>query len=353
MRDDLEVYEGKTKTTYYTRINVDGKRKRINLGHDLAEALHRLDEVEHHGNVVPKTLEQIWQHYSTFDKGLLAKAPRTQKSYLICWNTIRRILEHTDMESIKPVHIKQYVGARSAPGAANREKALISILFNHARNYCGYEGSNPCLGIKGNPERGRSKNVEKWEYEEIYECADQTLKDVMDLLLFTGQRVSDVLNFKLSDIKKNVDLSRIRMYDGRLTSDAVGKQFADCLYIKPSKTEKYNKTIDIVIEGELKNIIDRIKNQHNDNKINSIYLLSDASGQKLSYWTINNKFKTARTLAGYKSFDIQLRDLRHKNASSSTLEEASQRLGHSSMAMTEKYRNNVMTVTVRPIKKLI
>jgi len=351
MKDNLLVYKGKTKTTYYAQMYVNGVRKKINLGHDLPAALLQLRALEEtNGRPQVKTLRSIWEHYTKSDKGLLARPISTQKDYALCWRMIEGVMGDLKLESINPSHIKQYLGHRSAPVRANREKALISILFNHARNYCNYDGQNPTLGIKSNPETGRTKYVEKWEYEQIYTCADTTLKNVMDLLLYTGQRVSDVLDFKVSDIRKNVDLTRIRMSNGIPTSDITGKDFADCLELCTNKTAK---KISIVIEGELETTINRIMEQRKKQVINSMYLICNHHGQRLSRHALTDKFKRARAKAGFKPYEIQLRDLRSKNASDDTLEAANTRLAHTTTTMTERYRNKVRSVTVRPLDKLI
>jgi hypothetical protein len=72
----------------------------------------------------------------------------------------------------------------------------------------------------------------------------------------------------------------------------------------------------------------------------------------MNYWQIHKKFNKARELAGYGKYDIQMRDLRHKNAVDDSLENANVRLGHASVTMTEKYRNVLVGKIARPIAKL-
>lgn len=349
--DNLVVYKGKYKTTYYYRIVVDGKRKKINLGHNLPNALQKIREIESTGSVVPKTLREIWNLYKRDqDDGLLRRALRTQQDYVTCWNMIEGLLGDVNLDSIRPSQIKQYIKRRTGKTRANREKALISILFNYAREYCDYDGSNPCRDLKGNKETGREKYVEKWEFEEIYVNADSTLKDVLDLLLYTGQRVGDVLDYKITDLKKNVDLTKVLMYNRIPASEASGKDKADMLKVKTNKT---GKKIDIIIAGELERIINRILEKRKKSKVNSIYLIANEKGQKLSKHTLQGKFRKARELAGFKPFEIQMRDLRSKNACDSDAETANVRLAHTTQSMTDKYRDKVRSAMVMPLDKII
>jgi integrase len=322
MSDNLLIYKGKNKTTYYYRTIIDGKRKKLNFGHDLVIALQKVREFETTGNIAPKQLYQIWEHYKY--SALLERSVGTQKDYIRAWEMIDPIMGHAVLEAIRPVHLKQYCTSREGKVRANREKALISILFNYARERGFFDGANPCAQVKGNKESGRDRYVEKWEYEEIYNCADSVTKDCMDLLLYTGQRVSDMLKMRRGDIKDNI------------------------LWIHTSKT---SKKVGIHIEGQLAVVIDRILNR--DSSVKSLFLISNNDGQNLSIHTLEDKFKKARLLAGFKSFQIQLRDLRAKNASDDTLANANTRLTHTTTNMTDKYRRKHKGGTVMPLMKLI
>lgn len=58
--------------------------------------------------------------------------------------------------------MRQYLWERgkTAPVRANKEKALLSAIWNFARE-CGYTAlANPCAGVKGHKESGRDVYVE-------------------------------------------------------------------------------------------------------------------------------------------------------------------------------------------------
>lgn len=372
------VNEGKKKTTYYYRTIVDGKRKKINLGNDRNLALQKLRELEQHGKILPKSLNQVWQSYSKTE--LLKRAPRTVEDYSQRYKPVQRIFGNHRMDNINPWDIVEYRDERveglqnkvrqkfidpnnpteeeealfiRAGASANREIAIISILFGYAINKLKMKLNNPCNGIERFDEVGRDKYVEKNEYEKIYELADPILQDGLDLMLFTGLRISDMLKLKFSNIKKDKDLRDIHMPSGKLASEEVGMIFGDILRIKPGKTKKSTGIIiDLIIEGELKVIIDRILERRKQDKIDSDFLFADEEGKPISYYVFYNKYRAARKLAGFKSYNIQMRDLRHKNSVDSSLTEANARLGHSSITMTEKYRGVLIGKGARPITRL-
>lgn len=96
------------------------------------------------------------------------------------------------LETIEPLHVRQYLTWRkSARVRANREKALLSAIWNYARDK-GYTSlANPCAGIKGNKETGRDMYVEDALFKRVHDKADIGLRDAMDLAYLTGQRVTD------------------------------------------------------------------------------------------------------------------------------------------------------------------
>lgn len=358
------VNEGKHKSTYYYRTTIDGQRKKINLGHDKNLAVQKLREIETHGSIQPKTVNDIWEKYSRDD--LLQRAKKTQLEYQKSWKMIKKIFGHMKLADIRRGHVINYISNRksylvdkakddqklNAGVAANREIALLSILFNYAINVLEYNDVfNPCYKLKERrvKEKGREKCLDGTEFYKIYEAGDQTLRNVLDMLLISGQRIGDILKLKTTDIRRNVDLTKSIMPNGEKASVEIGLDRADLMKILTNKTKKL---IDIVIEGELKEIIDRIYEQRKNKGFTSEFLICDSENKSFTYYQIERKFKVARKRAGFKAFEIQMRDLRRTNATMDTLVGANIRLGHKTMAMTEKYRDNVIGVIARPTDKL-
>ncbi|MFZ6845552.1 tyrosine-type recombinase/integrase [Undibacterium sp. RuTC16W] len=175
------------------------------------------------------------------------------------------------IDAIRPFDIAEYLRVRGAASKvrANREKALFSTIFNHARAWGYADITNPCIGIKGYKEKSRDRYMSDDEYAAVWACTHPTVQDAMDLALCTGQRPADVLKFNVTDIA-----------DG-------------CLSLTQNKT---GKNLRIAIDSELEEVIDRILAKPRD-KVNKA-LSQDPDGQRLSYFALRSRFDKARKTAG-------------------------------------------------------
>ena len=131
------------------------------------------------------------------------KAARTQRDNLKEPDRLRSVFGAVLIESIKPHHVRAYLDKRGehAKARANREKALLSHLFNKAREWGYTDAPNPCQGVKGFTESGRDRYVTDAEFQAVHAKADATLQDAMDIALLTGQRPADVLKIQHGDIR--------------------------------------------------------------------------------------------------------------------------------------------------------
>lgn len=220
------------------------------------------------------------------------------------------------LNSIEPQHVRQYLRWRkSAPVRANREKALLSAIWNYAREM-GYTAlANPCAGVKGNKETGRDVYIEDELFQAVYQKADQGLRDAMDLFYLTGQRVDDTVRMDERDIR-----------DGMIQ-------------IVQSKTGTKRR---ITIEGELATVIDRIMTRKAGYKVRSTRLIVTEEGIPMTYSMLRSRFDAAREKAGVEKASFQLRDLRAKAGTDKTetsgdILQARDQLGHTTVTMTEHY----------------
>ncbi len=232
-----------------------------------------------------------------------------------------RVFGHVPIDFIAPMHIREYLDIRgqTAKVRANREKALFSHIFNKAREWGYTTASNPCQGVKGFKETGRDRYVTNEEFEKVKAKAHFTVGDAMDLALLTGQRPSDVLKIKKSDIR-----------DG-------------ALWIVQNKT---GARLGIEITGELAAVIDRI-NARPCQAI-SPYLLQDDKGQPLSLYALRSRFDKARELA---KVTFQFRDIRAKAATDiGDLAHSQKLLAHKNREMTEHYVRSRLGERVKPLR---
>lgn len=232
-----------------------------------------------------------------------------------------RVFGHMPIDAIAPMHIRQYMDIRgqTAKVRANREKALFSHIFNKAREWGFTTAQNPCQGVKGFKETGRSRYVTDEEFERVKINAHYTVVDAMDIALLTGQRPADVLKIRRADIR-----------DG-------------ALWIVQNKT---GARLGIEVTGELAAVIDRIKQR--PSKAISAYLIQDENGQPLSQFALRSRFDKARTLA---KVDFQFRDIRAKAATDTgDLAHSQKLLAHKNREMTEHYVRSRLGERVSPLR---
>ena len=307
--------------TYYYYDAGGHPRKEIPLGSDYGLAIMKYAEFERDRTATALVAATITFKYVSekyFIDVVPTKAPRTQRDNI---SELKNLLAFFDdppgpLDAILPQHVRQYLNWRkAAPIRANREKALLSAIWNYARD-TGYTSlANPCSGIKGNKESGRSVYVEDSLYDAVYEKAEIGLKDAMDLAYLTGQRVSDTLRIDERDVRD----SQIWIIQGKTNA---------------------KRRIEVI--GELKTLIERIMARKAVYKVRSTRLIVSEKGQPMTYSMLRKRFDDARELAKVSKDSFQFRDLRAKAGtdkaeSSGDIVQARDQLGHTTVVMTEKY----------------
>ena len=138
------------------------------------------------------------------------QGPHTQGDNLIELDKLHAVFGRMLIDAIKPPHMRGYLDARgqTAKVNANREKALLSHLFNKAREWGYTDATKPCQGVKGFTEAGRDRHVTDAEFMAVRAKTDPTLQDAMDIALLTGQRPADLLKIMRSDIRDGALSSR-------------------------------------------------------------------------------------------------------------------------------------------------
>jgi integrase len=249
------------------------------------------------------------------------KAARTQRDNLKELDLLRQVFGAMLIDDIKPHHVRGYLDKRGehAKARANREKALLSHVFNKAREWGYTAAPNPCQGVKGYTEKGRDRYVTDAEFAAVHAKADQTVRDAMDIALLTGQRPADVLKITRADIR-----------DG-------------ALFVAQNKTGAKRA---IVIEGDLAQVLARIEARPRVRQ--SAYLIQDDNGRPLSQLALRGRFDKARKAAGVS---FQFRDIRAKTASDTgDLAHSQQLLGHKNRDMTEHYVRERVGQRVKPLR---
>lgn len=154
---------------------------------------------------------------------LPTQAVRTRKDNLEELDVLFKFFDAppTALDDVEPIHIRQFLDWRVQwtverkkaenvkrlgngkeplpvlPNAghvrANREKALFSHIWNHAREKGLTKLPNPCAGVKGHTEIGRDVYIEDHVYNAVRSAAVHWLQDLLGLAYLIGQRPADLL----------------------------------------------------------------------------------------------------------------------------------------------------------------
>ncbi|TEP56561.1 integrase [Pseudomonas aeruginosa] len=320
---------GKVWICYFYRMP-DGKD--VSLGHDLNDARRKWAELE--AKAVPSEAKMMKAIFDRYERDIIpGKAPRTQKDNLAELKRLRLAFDGAPVEAITPAMIAQYRDAREAKTRANREIALLSHVFNMAREWGLCQQSNPCLGVRKNKEKPRDYYANDTVWKAVYTAACHELRDAMDLAYLTGQRPADVLSMRRDDVVEGYLL---------VTQGKTGKRLR----------------IQTEMDGELNSLgklLDRIS-QGNDGLL-SPFLVLNRSGKRVSWPMLRNRWDEARSKAAAVADEIgdkdlaerirqfQFRDIRPKAASEiQDITDASILLGHSKEGITERVYRRVGAV---------
>jgi len=347
------------KIWYY--LDTGGKpRKEIPLGDDYVRAVQlwaeKVQTSAPPGELI--TFRKVAENY--LRDVLPAKGNATQELNLRELSNLYKVFDDPPMvlDDIEPVSVRKYLdwrarstidkkkaknAIRKAKGLpeleitgkegqvpANREKALLSHIWNYAREKGLTNKTNPCAGVKGYREDGRDIYIEDDLFDLVYAVAEGPLRDALDLAYLVGQRPADVLKFSRADIK-----------DG-------------ALMVRQNKT---GKKIRIEIVGEFAELIERI----NSRKVMSLKLINNAAGSPMTKYELRGAFDRARDAAVLahphlekEIREFQFRDLRAKAGTdkeeASGMDAAQAQLGHTTPAMTAHYVRHRRGKLVKPTK---
>lgn len=310
------------KVTYYFYDTGEKPRREIPLGRSRPEALVRWAELESNNTVAAAAVTMKDGILLYRQRVIPRKSPGTQ----VANNRELVKIEHffcknpAPIAKVRPLHIRQFLDWRTKHGtvattAANREKALLSHMWNRWREWGLTDAENPCKGVAGYTEAGRDVYVENDMFEAVKKVADEPLRDALDLAYLTGQRPADTLGFNRRDVREGF------------------------LHIGQRKT---GAKLRIAIEGELAVVLERIAERKKGYKLAHTALVVDERGQPLSKNQLRYRFDHAREKAKVPKAAFQFRDLRAKAGtdkaeSAGDIRQAQKQLGHSSVTMTEVY----------------
>jgi integrase len=330
-------------------------RKEIPLGPNLSEALVKYAELRSVEWEAPKSRPPTFADAAELYlvKVIPTKARRTQIGNQRELKWLLKFFNDPPgpLDLITPRHVSEYLAWRKdAPARANREKALLSHIFNKAREWGLTNAPNPCAGIKGFKESGRTVYIEDDVYQAVYRESAQVLKDAMDAAYLTAQRPSDVVKLQQTDVVTYESGER----GLRVKQDKTGKNLT--LTLSDKGTNELNT---------LGKLVQRLIDSKKTHKRPTHALFCTKSGQPITQSALAQRFSKARKRAVDKALEsaaaassalerqklmafakavkqFQFRDLRakagtDKASATGDMRQAQLQLGHASLGMTEDY----------------
>lgn len=313
---------GKVTVYYYYDMRQEGESD-IKLGTDYAEAIRRWDELH---NQKPQKAGKIIEAMERWEEEELPKydSKETRDGYRRQLNRIKPVFGPATWDTVELTHLVDYLDKRKAKTQANREMAVLSIVWNYARKKGLTKLPFPAAGMQRskwkNKENKRQFDVTDALFDAVYAEADEVLRAAMDIATATGLRVQDTIAVPLGaddDVIRHV-------------------------------SRKTGKRIEFDVSQS--QAIQRVKEWRSTIKAHHLRLVSTPDGKMVTYRMLYDRYKQAREAAAEKlkaegkreiAREVKamfLRDMRKRAANlASDIEEASKLLQHSSKRLTEQH----------------
>lgn len=244
--------------------------------------------------------------------------PATRAQYKIAGEKLKIMLAEFRPEQVQPRHIAQVKRSlKATPNMANRVLSVARIVFDYAVEEQLID-SNPALGIKRHEEATRDRLITPDEFNAVLAKAPKRLQCAMEVMFLTGQRVNDVLNIRLGDLRD------------------------EGIYFRQAKTDA---KLLVGWTPELREAVARAKKIAGP----GLTLFQGRHGKPVDYRSIRDCWARACKSAGIE--DAQMRDIRAMAATATRAQggNATALLGHKSRAMTDRYlRDKVVPVVAGP-----
>jgi integrase len=166
-------------------------RKMEALGADLTVALRSWASRRGEEITEAYTFADAARHYRIHALHKVARA--TQRDYEGRLKRLESVFGRTALGSITPQHVRKFLSARSAIGGT-RDKAVLSLVINHAREHGLTSVQNPCIGVRGTKSKS-SVYVSDEQLAAVIERSDAELATFLEFCWRTGADASVVLGF--------------------------------------------------------------------------------------------------------------------------------------------------------------
>jgi hypothetical protein len=198
---------GEIRTAYYLdnragQHQADGPQE-IRLGTDYERALQRWRELV---LLAPMQAGTIGEAMARWERDELpGYRESTRRDYGLCLSAIRPVFGPAAWSRVDMPVLARYLAERKAKTRANRELALLSIVWGRARLWGMTKLPYPAAGVKHwkNKETPRTSPMTTEVFKAVREHACWTLGLAMDTALATAMRLTDVLGLTVPPAGEN------------------------------------------------------------------------------------------------------------------------------------------------------
>jgi integrase len=192
--------EGQRWVSYWLDMRGTGKPD-IALGTDHAQALAEYHRLKTDRPRIAGTIEEAFQRWEREELPGYVNAT-TRRNYAQSLKTMRPVFGPATWDSVRVSTIAEYLKRRTAKTQANREKALLSVIWGKAREWELTALPFPAYKMRlSNPEKAQDVQFTADAFAAMYSVAVPYLRDAMDIASATGLRVRDIIALRLSDVR--------------------------------------------------------------------------------------------------------------------------------------------------------
>ncbi len=260
--------DGSVKVYYAYDMRHEGKPD-IPLGTDYAAALEKWREIHEHKPRIAGTLQEAFEQWEKERLPLYDNAD-TRKNYGKSLRKLKPVFGPSTWDAVRFVHLTGYLRQRSAKTQANREMALLSIIWNWARGVGLTEQPWPAAGMERakwkNKEAARTFEVTDAVFSALHAAADPVLQSCLDLATATGLRLTDCRTMLMGS--------------------------GETLRIKSNKTGKIAE-----FDVQSSQVLQRLVKERQAIKADHLMLLSTPTGRPVSATMLRDRYDLARAKA--------------------------------------------------------
>lgn len=182
---------------YYHVNQAKGKKAIwIRLGDDYGTALREWAKLEGTSRPQGMTVADAIAHYLQISQKHLSA--RTIENYEWSAKALIPVFGEMRMDEVERKDVYAYL-TKKGNVSANRDRALLSAVYNHMLNAGIFKGENPCLRMQyRNPEKPRKRYITDGELEALVQVSSTRFGTMLRFAYATGMRQLDIITLRLT-----------------------------------------------------------------------------------------------------------------------------------------------------------